>query len=371
MKNTAMNTTLQLRSLSLPLAVLLIACGCAPPENPGSSGTASNATSGAAATSPAVAPGDIDLSKLPVPTGVKPVYVGPDVAMYQTAAAADATREECRKLLTAQGWEPYGSAGDVNFYKQKLVRLTASVSVAPAQGNQTMISYSREQMHADLPAPANAKSMQYADTTKTVHFDVPEAPDAIAAFYRTKLESQGWKATTENLIKDDFKSFMIFRNEPKDMLTLELRKVEDFSRGSLQFMTAAEVAEMDRRLDEQRAKREAEKKAAAEKPLPKITIAVPADAKDVKKSAAEIEFQLEPGRAQAVAEGWRKTFLAEGYKEENAGQVKDKFGLVSFEKDEQRLTISYTDTGVVPAEIELRARGVELVAETAKLARPR
>jgi hypothetical protein len=37
-------------------------------------------------------------------------------------------------------------------------------------------------------------------------------------------------------------------------------------------------------------------------------------------------------------------------------------GAISFSKDTQSLTVNYTDTGVMPAEITLSAIGVELAA---------
>jgi hypothetical protein len=62
--------------------------------------------------------------------------------MYVTEAPVENTKEACRKLLLAEGWVPYGAAGDTQSFKQNAVRLSATVSSAPAQGGKTMISYS-------------------------------------------------------------------------------------------------------------------------------------------------------------------------------------------------------------------------------------
>lgn len=74
------------------------------------------------------------LDKLPVPPGVKPFFSGPLDASYITETPAGPTAEACRKLLVEKGWQPYGAAGDVQFFKQNAVRLTARVSSAPCAG---------------------------------------------------------------------------------------------------------------------------------------------------------------------------------------------------------------------------------------------
>src|SRR6266404_7428294 len=56
--------------------------------------------------------GNVAPGKLPRPSGTKPVYVGDGSAMYVTDAAVEATADECRKLLLADGWISYGAAGD-------------------------------------------------------------------------------------------------------------------------------------------------------------------------------------------------------------------------------------------------------------------
>ena len=123
--------------------------------------------------------GNVRPGKLPVPSGVKPVYVGDASAMYVTDAAVAATADDVRKLLLAQGWVPYGSAGDSAYYKQNAIRVGATVSSAPAQGGKTMISYTSELMSADLPAPPDAADLHYADSTQEITFDTAANKDAV------------------------------------------------------------------------------------------------------------------------------------------------------------------------------------------------
>src|SRR5436189_5083927 len=80
--------------------------------------------------------GNVKPGKLPVPPNAKPVYVGDSTAMYETEAAVPATVDACRNLFVAQGWVPYGDAGDSAVFKQNANLVTATVSSAPAQGGK-------------------------------------------------------------------------------------------------------------------------------------------------------------------------------------------------------------------------------------------
>ena len=82
--------------------------------------------------------GNVKPGKLPVPPNAKPVYVGDSTAMYETQAAVPATVDACRNLFVAQGWVPYGDAGDSAMFKQNANLVTATVSSAPAQGGKTV-----------------------------------------------------------------------------------------------------------------------------------------------------------------------------------------------------------------------------------------
>ena len=55
------------------------------------------------------------------------------------ATPTEETADALEALLTAGGWEPYGRAGDVRFFKKNAVRLSARSTAAPAQGGKTMI----------------------------------------------------------------------------------------------------------------------------------------------------------------------------------------------------------------------------------------
>src|SRR4029077_10106303 len=86
--------------------------------------------------------GNVDVKKLPLPKDAKPLYTGPVSIAYVTAEPVEKTAAALNKLLTAQGWQPYGAAGDVQYFKQNAVRLLARASVAPAQGGKTVVDFS-------------------------------------------------------------------------------------------------------------------------------------------------------------------------------------------------------------------------------------
>ncbi|PYV65622.1 MAG: hypothetical protein DMG97_31800 [Acidobacteria bacterium] len=269
--------------------------------------------------------GNVKPGQLPVPPGAKPVYVGDPTAMYSTEAALPATTDACRNLFLGQGWVPYGNAGDSVMFKQNAILVTATVSSAPAQGGKTMIQYSTQLISADIPAPPNVEDLRYADQPPELTFETAENQDAIVDFYRKNLATAGWKSTMDKMVAVDDKPTMIFRNPAKDMLTLSLWGERNGKLPvSVRFQSAAEIAELDRRIKEEapRLRAAAEAKAAKEaaelterNKVPKVAVTLPADAKDVKQTKDEIKFTVGKGKAKAAVEFFRKQFRDAGWKE--------------------------------------------------------
>ncbi len=305
--------------------------------------------------------GNVDLKKLPLPGDTKVTYVGPQMAMYATDAPAAKTAEAVRKLLLAQGWQPYGVAGDSIFLKQNAVRLTATVMAAPGQGGKTSITYSAEQLSADVPAPAETVQLQYSDSTKQVLFDTKDTEENIIAFYRKALEPAGWKATTDNPFKVDWKNSLIYRNPAKDMLTLEMYPVKDEKvlRVTMKYQTAAEVAAIEKRIDEQIAAAKAKKEKEKNTPLPKVKITLPAGAEVTEETKTQIEFTVASGKGKGAADALRKALKADDWKEEVI-TADGMIGEIKFTKDKQEISLSYVDPGVIPAQITVRGSKVEI-----------
>ena len=316
--------------------------------------------------------GNVKPGKLPVPPNAKPVYVGDSTAMYETEAAVPATVDACRNLFVAQGWVPYGDAGDSAVFKQNANLVTATVSSAPAKGGKTTIQYSNQLISADIPAPPNVEELRYVDEPPELTFTTGNQ-DAIVDFYRKTLATAGWKSTMDHMVDVDEKPTMIFRNPAKDMLTLAATGVLSGKLlFSVRFQSAAEIAERDRKRKEAapklraaaEAKAAQEAKEAAElaerNKVPKVAVTLPADAKVVKQTKDSIKFTVGKGKAKAAVESLRKQFREAGWKEDVAS-VTGMSGVVSVSKEGgPSATITYTDTGFMPTELSVSAFRAEL-----------
>ena len=85
-------------------------------------------------------------------------------------AAVPATADAIRNLFVAQGWVPYGTAGDSDVFKQNAILATSTVSSAPAQGGKTMIQYSNQLISSDIPAPQDVDDLRYVDEPPELTF---------------------------------------------------------------------------------------------------------------------------------------------------------------------------------------------------------
>jgi hypothetical protein len=307
---------------------------------------------------------NVPLKKLPVPKGAKPFYSVPAAEAYLTDQPRDEAAAAVTRLLAEQGWEPYGAAGDQLFFKQNAVRLSAHVAVAPAQGNRTVLTYSTEQLSADIPAPAAAIGLQYSDSTKAILFDVDADMETIHGFYTETLAAAGFKPTLDNPILVGFKQTVIYRNPAKDLLTLEMFEFEGKLRVEVKHQSAEEVAELDAQVKAALAAKENEKNKPKPKP-DKLAIALPADARDIETNATEIKFTLATGKAKPFAESLRKKLKSAGWKETTA-TLDAMAGLVILTKGTQEVEIVYVDSGVLPSEVTLSSDGVELEQAKAK-----
>src|SRR6266496_6239815 len=315
--------------------------------------------------------GNVKPGKLPVPPNAKPVYVGDSTAMYSTEATVAATVEACRNLFVAQGWVPYGDAGDSAVFKQNANLVTATVSSAPAQGGKTMIQYSNQLISADIPAPPNVEDLRYVDEPPELTFRTAEnQQDAIVDFYRKTLAATGWKSTLDHMVAVDDKPTMIFRNPAKDMLTLSIWGERNGKLPvSVRFQSAAEIAELDRRIKEEAPKLRAAAEAKAAKEaaelaernkVPKVAVTLPADAKDVKETKDQIKFTVGKGKDKAAVESFRTQFREAGWKEDVASMAAMAGTLLFSKEGGQRVNITYSDTGFMPSEVSLSALRAEL-----------
>ncbi len=327
--------------------------------------------------------GNVDVTALPVPPGAKLTNAFPNDVFYVTAKPPDETAAAIRELLTAQGWEPYGNLGQKVMYKQNAIMLSATVVSADGM---TKIQYDCLQMSVDLPAPPQPLRtiyFEYDATPKRLSFQSAADQKDLYQFYRDKLGKAGWKPTTDNPITDESKALMIFRNPAREMLTLETSQYAGNTHGTLRHQSADELAEIERLIELDRPRREKEladaqekeneenrrkeelaekKRQEDEKRRIKVAIIVPADAKAVKIEAERIGFQVPRGKARAAADAIRKRIRDAGWKEKTIVEeaVTGSYTFEHNEFDDQRISLTYIDPGVFPAEVTISGAGVAL-----------
>lgn len=93
--------------------------------------------------------GNVNVSKLPVPSGAKFVELSYNIASFETTAGVAETKEAVRKLLLDQGWQPAGSRGDRMILKQNAVELAAVVQAQSTPPGNTRIAYWTVQLATD------------------------------------------------------------------------------------------------------------------------------------------------------------------------------------------------------------------------------
>jgi len=300
--------------------------------------------------------GNLSDESTPKPDGAEPFFTTPVGTSYLVPGDAASVADQVRGRLLQLGWEPYGEAGDVRYYKRNAVRLGVRSVAAPAQGGKTMVAYSAELMSADLPAPPEASRVQYADATTELSFDAKRDPAELFAFYRGRLGDAGWKPTAATPTRDRGGDSLMFLNDAKDLLTLEIRPVDGLSRGRLRHRSAAEVAAALEANSRPQARPEA--------PAPGLvaTVRLPDGSRGVEASPKRIAFKQAAGRGRPAAQEIAGRLKAAGWRE-NVAALEGPAGAVSLAKEKASLLISYTDVGLGDAELTIDAVGVELKRE--------
>jgi hypothetical protein len=326
--------------------------------------------------------GNLNLATLPVPAGAKRQYTDPPNVGYLTEMPIEDAFGAVDKQLTEQGWTPYGDNIGTKVYKQNAIELRVSISAMPDLPDKpelkgkNMISYFSGLMSADLPAPPQPLDVTYTDhmsPPKQLMFETEAARDEIYQFYRDTLAKGGWAPTTEKPITGKYKAFMIFRNKAKDLIELETENPQEGTiRGTLKHQSAAELAEIERQIELDRPRREAElkrklkeeadqkarleqekkDKEAAEKARRRVVVELPTNAKAVTFEADEIEFSVPLGKAKTAAQAIGKRLRDNGWKERDYTESTTA-GSLHYDRDDQSVTISYSDTQFLGTEVRI------------------
>lgn len=159
------------------------------------------AVSGNFSPAPAAAEYTLDTSKLARVEGAKETYASPSTTIFTTPDSVAATAVAAAKLLAADGWQRYddpfsASAENPNLsimsFKKARQGLSVFVSLAPAQGNATSVSYTANAIVDDLPFPNDASEIKYAPDRPYLSLVTGSPLDKSLGFFREELAARGW-----------------------------------------------------------------------------------------------------------------------------------------------------------------------------------
>ncbi len=112
-------------------------------------------------------------------------------------------------------------------------------------------------MSADIPVLPDAQDARYIDDMRRLSFEMAVPKKAVATQYQELLAKDGWKSTTDNLITNEGKGFMIFREPGGGMLSLDIKDRGD---GSMVYMSCSPPSRNTRKW-----RRSSDERKAAEK----------------------------------------------------------------------------------------------------------
>lgn len=128
------------------------------------------AACGPSAPGEAAASETLDTSRLPRVSGARQIYASPLATVYTTPATVADAAGIIAKTMTDDGWKRYVApftayATSAEFqlmsFKKGPQALQVSISIAPAQGNATSVSYTAIVLANDLPVPADATQIAF------------------------------------------------------------------------------------------------------------------------------------------------------------------------------------------------------------------
>lgn len=189
----------------------------------------------------------LDTSKLARLPGAKETYASPATTIFTSPDSVPAAADAAAKLLAADGWQRYedpfsASAANPNLsimtFKKERQGLSVFVTLAPAQGNATSVSYTANSIVDDLPFSKDASEIKYAPERSHLAL-VTQAPlEEQLSFFRRELTARGWlpysRRENRKMTADDDTSepnergkFAFFVRDNHRPLMLRLQNRED------------------------------------------------------------------------------------------------------------------------------------------------
>lgn len=294
--------------------------------------------------------GNVDLEKILASDKLQKTYALPGSVMFTTKLSPEEARKLIRQELEAKQWEWFGDTAVSFFMRKHAVRLQVMVNQSPAQAGVTAIQLSSEQLSTELPVPAKATMIQYADINGGMIMDSSLSIPELVADLRQRFEKMNWKSTTDKLVKVGIHEHLIFRNKKEELADCEFFEFDGKSRCKISYQTKEQVDRENALAKKAAMEAEAKSKASAE--MKKLPISPIAGAKS--KSKNLIGIQTQSGGASAVLKSWLEQMKADGWKQESTVDT-PQVAEISIEKDGVKLRISLVDPGFIPGEIEIQA----------------
>jgi hypothetical protein len=161
-----------------------------------------------AASSLPTAAEELDTSRLPRVAGAKESFASAATTIYISPDPVAQTAEATSKALAALGWQAYlapftARAQNPNMAIMSLKKgpqaLNVFITVAPAQGNATSVSYTAVALATDLPFPRDAADIEFDPNRPSLNCVTSDAIDRTLEFYRRELGALGWSLWSAKL----------------------------------------------------------------------------------------------------------------------------------------------------------------------------
>ncbi|WP_072391753.1 hypothetical protein [Hyphomicrobium sp. CS1GBMeth3] len=150
---------------------------------------------------PAAAEYTLDTSRLARTEGSKITFSSPSTTIYTAPDSVPATADAVAKLLAASGWQHYedpfsASAQNpqlsIKTFKKDRQGLTVFVTLAPAQGNATSVSYTANAIVDDLPFLKDASEIRFAPDRPYLSLVTAVPLESSLTFFHDELVARGW-----------------------------------------------------------------------------------------------------------------------------------------------------------------------------------
>lgn len=308
--------------------------------------------------------GNYDARRLPQSEGAKQGYGSPTLMHY---VAKGSVAEECdfvMKALAKEGWQQYFQPNTSYtedpkqrsmMFRNKGYRLNVSVGEAPAQQNKTMVQYQLYTLANELPAPAEAKNVEFDDEENVLTCIIPGDIEVADKFYRKAMPEVGCKALEHDEPKETTR---LQRYETAEKgIYLVTMKNEDQKETKVEFLYySPELLKKMRESEGKPAeKTDAEPPTTApsddapkRKPIFAKLLPLPAKTLDLKFDADGQSIQFRSSEAiPALVKSMKQSFEAADWKELPGSTTADaNAGAMVLQKEDALLTFVLINTGL-------------------------